>query len=121
MGLVLPGAELPPELAEGTHGTVETFVDCVFCLTDDVGGGRPGKGLLLYPDTEGVETGEAEPQDRVWETDERDDWAVLDLSFRTRFDLTPPPLLLPPPPDELTAQLRGIELPLLPLAAGSEG
>jgi hypothetical protein len=68
-----------------------------------------------------VETGDAVPQERVWETEERLDCAVLDFSFSTRLLLTPPPPLLPPPLDELTAQLSGIELPLLPLAAGKDG
>lgn len=63
--------------------------------------------------------GEAEPHDRVCETDERLDWAVDDFSFRTRlvfgFGADEDDEL------EVTAQFNGIEELLLLLAAGSDG
>lgn len=66
---------------------------------------------------------EAEPHDLVCETEERDDCAVLDLSFKTLVDFGAGWLLLFPfePEDEVTAQLRGILEEPLPPAAGREG
>lgn len=47
---------------------------------------------------------------------------MLDFNFKTLVLFAAPPLLPDPDPDEeLTAQFRGIELPPLPLVAGSEG
>lgn len=81
VGLADVGFELGAEEADETHGTVETFVLVRFVIADAVGGGgSPGKGL------EDETSEEAVPHDRVWETEEREDWAVEDLSFKTRVD-----------------------------------
>jgi len=119
VGRAEPGAEFAADVAEATQGTVLTLVLVVFCGRPDAGG-KPGKGLFIVADAiEGEATGDAEPHDRVCETVDRLDCAVLDFNFKTRLLLTVPPLL--PLPEELTAQFNGIELPLLPLAAGREG
>ena len=68
-------------------------------------------------DTGGEAAGEAEPQERVCE--EREDCAVLDFRRKTRLLFTALPVL--ELFDEVTAQFRGIELLLFPMAAGSEG
>jgi hypothetical protein len=108
--------------AEATQGTVLTFVDVAF---GRVGGGSVGKGLFAGAAEEAeVETGgDAVPQDRVWDTEERDDCAVLDFSFSTRVDFVFVGVVVFEE-DELavvTAQFKGIDEDELPLAAGREG
>ena len=59
------------------QGTVFTFPDPVLLFDGaEAGGGRPGNGFAE------LETLDAVPHDRVCETDERDDAAVEDLSFK---------------------------------------
>jgi hypothetical protein len=91
-GAVLAGLEDGAELgllfgAEdgATQGTVFTLPVPVLLLGGaEDGGGRPGKGFAE------LETPDAVPQDRVCETEEREDAAVEDLSFKTRVDFGPP-------------------------------
>lgn len=95
------------------QGTVFTFPAPVLLFGGaEDGGGRPGNGFAE------LEALDAVPHDRVCETDERDDAAVEDLSFRTRVDFGPPDCVV----DELeaVAQLRGMG-PLGTLGPGSEG
>lgn len=68
--------------------------------------------------------GEAVPHERVCETEERDDCAVDDLSFRTRVDFVFVFVFVVLELEgvtEVTAQLSGIEEEDEPLAAGNEG
>jgi hypothetical protein len=105
---------------------VLTFVDVAFGRVG--GGGRVGKGLVVVVvvvEEEEMEDmgGDAVPQDRVWETEERDDCAVLDFSFKTLVDFVLVGVLVFEE-DELavvTAQFSGIAEEELPLAAGREG
>lgn len=92
------------------------------CLVaDPAGGGRPGNALL-EPDS-AVSDCEEPPQDLFWETWEREDCAVEDLSLRTRVDFAADGW--PEEDDEalgvtFEAQPRGIA-PLLVLVTGSDG
>jgi hypothetical protein len=100
------------------HGTVVTLPVPTLGDGPAVGGGRSGNGLL-----EGAKP-EAVPQDRVRETVDWEDWAVDDLSLRTRvdfaadgFDEDEPE---PEPEPVLLAQPSGIELLVL-LVTGNDG
>lgn len=111
------GAEdgLEDEADEGaTQGTVLTFpvpVRFVGGALDK--GGRPGNGFA-------DETAEdAVPHERVCETEERDDAAVEDLSFRTRLDFEMFDCVVDEE-DGRCAHPRGIE-PLGTLGPGREG
>ena len=62
------------------------------------------------------------PQERVCETEERDDCAVDDLSFRTRVDLVLVGVFVEEDGvEDVTAQFSGMVEDEEPLAAGSEG
>jgi hypothetical protein len=103
------GAEEP-----GAQGTVLTFPGPVLLLGGaEDGGGRPGNGLAEF------EAEDAVPHERVCETDDREDAAVDDLSFRTRFDFAAPDCVVDEE-DEACAQPRGIE-PLGTLGPGRDG
>jgi hypothetical protein len=65
--------------------------------------------------------GDAVPHERVCETEERDDCAVDDLSFRTRVDFVLVFVFVEGGVEEVTAQLSGIDEEDEPLAAGKEG
>lgn len=121
VGLADPGLEEGAE-EEANQGMVLTFVDVAFGRVG--GGGRVGKGLFgaVAEEVEDI-GGDAVPQDRVWETEERDDCAVLDFSFSTRVDFVFV-FVLVFEEEELavvTAQFKGIAEEELPLAAGREG
>lgn len=66
--------------------------------------GSSGKANLF----EVVGATEAEPQDLVCDTDDREDWAVELLSFRTRFDFVPELVFVEEDAD-VVAQFRGNE------------
>ena len=122
-GVALADPGLEDGAEEAAQGTVLTFVDVAFDRVD--GGGRVGKGLFVVVEEEEMEDmgGDAVPQDRVWETEERDDCAVLDFSFKTLVDFVLVGVLVFEE-DELavvTAQFSGIAEEELPLAAGREG
>ena len=66
--------------------------------------------------------GDAVPHERVCETEERDDCAVLDFSFSTRVDFVFVFVFVEAEGvEEVTAQFNGIEEDEEPLAAGREG
>ena len=65
--------------------------------------------------------GDAVPHNRVCETEERDDCAVEDLSFKTRVDLVLVGVFVEADGDVVTAQFSGMVEEEEPLAAGSEG
>jgi hypothetical protein len=66
--------------------------------------------------------GDAVPHERVCETEERDDCAVLDFSFRTRVDFVFVFVFAGAEgAEEVTAQFNGIEEDEESLAAGREG
>jgi len=81
-----------------------------------VGGGRPGNGFAED------ERPDAVPQDRVWDTGEREDCAVDDFNFKT-FDFFAPEFGAAGEDDEevVTAQFRGMEPELFATPTGSEG
>jgi len=99
LGFPLPPLRTAPGAAEGgrevgaelgfddgadedwVHGTVVTLP--VWAREDD---GSSGKANLF--EFVGA-AADAEPQDRVCETEEREDWAVELFSFRTRVDFGP--------------------------------
>lgn len=118
VGLAEPGAELAAE--------DEAAQEMVWILPWGALGrdaeGRSGNGLVLE-EAEGPEAGDAVPQERDWETVERDDCAVEDLSFSTRLVLgfAPPVVVVDEEEDEVTAQLSGMAPLLLVLPAGREG
>lgn len=114
---LLVGAELGFEDGAeevGAQGTVLTFPDPVLLLGGaEDGGGRPGNGLAE------LEAADAVPHERVCETDDRDDAAVEDLSFKTRLVFAAPDCVVDEE-DEACAQPRGID-PLGILGPGREG
>jgi hypothetical protein len=97
-----------------TQGTVFTFPAPVLLVGGgaEEGGGSPGNGFAE------LETLDAVPQDLVCETEERDDAAVEDFSFKTRLDLAPPDWVVEE--EEAVAQPRGME-PLGTLGPGRDG
>jgi hypothetical protein len=100
--------EMPPIAARGA-GPAARVEDALAVL----GLGRPGKPF--------ADEAEADPHDALRDAEERDDWAVEDLSLRTRevlFD----GVGVADGVDEVTwAQPRGKVLPLMPLGPGRDG
>jgi hypothetical protein len=78
------GAELGFEEEAEEEGTQGMVVILLF-WGRELDDGSSGKANRLVS----VETLEAVPQDCVWETGERDDWAVELFSLRTRVDFGP--------------------------------
>ena len=73
VGRAEPGAEFDADAEdEAAHETVEILPVDALGLLDDDADGRPGKGLMLV-DEAGEAEGDAEPHDRVCDTEERDD------------------------------------------------
>jgi hypothetical protein len=75
--------------------------------------GRPGKPF--------ADEAEAEPQDALRDAEERDDWAVEDLSFKTREEFFAGAGAVDGVEAVTCAQPRGNELPLMPLGPGRDG
>lgn len=111
---LLVGAELGFEDAaeDGAQGTVLIFPVPARLCGADAGGGRSGKEL------EEVGALDAVPHERVCETDDRDDAAVDDLSFRTRLVFAV--LDCVEVEEDACAQPRGID-PLDTLGPGRDG
>ncbi len=110
---LLVGAEFEFEggADDAAHGIVLTFPAPVLLFDGAEGGGRPGKGFAE------LDTLDAVPHERVCETDERDEAAVEDLSFRTRLDFAALDCV---DKEEVCAQFRGMD-PVATLGPGSDG
>jgi len=83
--------------------------------------GRLGKALL-EDEEEGVAADEDPPQERVCDTEEREDWAVEDFNLRTRFDFAAEGADAGVEGEDVTVtQLGNWELPLVDVGAGRDG